>query len=164
MFRAWVLLVSLAIAGTVEMPAGDPLSTHDGDLAAGKEVELGWAAQSNVACFPGPDFKYFNGNHQFYTLTQHKNHDLYIRAMPESGVDLSMYVMQNAKPDDAKPPDIEMAWRCHKAYKDNPGEAETLKIDGYNRDFSVLIGITGPNAAKTGKYKLEVWEMPGRQW
>ena len=164
MFRAWVLLVALAIAGTVEMPSGDPLETHDGDLAAGKEIDLAWAAQSNVACFPGPNFKYFNGNHQFYTFAQHANHDLYIRATPEAGVDLSVYVLQNAKPDGAQPPNIDLAWRCSKAWKDNPGEPETLKVDGYKGNFNVLIGVTAPNAAKTGKYKLELWEKPGRQW
>jgi hypothetical protein len=164
MLTALVFLTTSVYAKPPEMPKIAPTEVKEGNLSEGKKIDLLWAQSSQVTCFPGTYASSFNGNHVFYRLTQKPSQDLYFRLTPPEGVDVSMYVLQNAKPAGALPPNVEVAWRCNKAYYDNPGEPELLHVAGYNKDFDVVVAVVGAKEATSGAFKLEIWDVPGRQW
>ena len=155
-----LLLGSVGFASpTVEVPDGQPVFSETHNLNEGKTIDLAWAAQSNVACFPGTATQYFNGPHKFFKRSQSVGQDLIIRVTPKGNADMSIYVLQDATGD---PPNVETAWRCSKGWKETPGTPEVMRITASDRALSVTIGVTAVGGVKDGEYTIEVWEVKGR--
>jgi hypothetical protein len=155
-------LITTVFGGSFEVPERPADTVIEGDLAKGKTIELGWAAASNVACFPAPSFAEFKGTHQFYRLKIKPSKDMVIRITPSEGTDINFYALLRWEEKNAEPPAITSAWRCEAAYS-KPG-AETMKLTGYKNDIPVLLGVAGAKADTKGTFKVEVWEEQGRKW
>ncbi len=137
-----------------------------GDLAAGGVVDLGWAANSSMACFPTTENLNFEGNHVVYTVALPKQSDLYVTATPSSpSLDVSVYAYQtSATSPSPVPPNVTSATSCEAGYdakKDsNPGVAEKAHLTSTTNPYNVLIGVAGPKGVAAGSYKLLVEVKP----
>ena len=149
---AWPASVSLL---TLD-PAGAAKAT--GDLAQGSCKNLGFAWQSDVACFPATQAPYFTGNHALYALSSPvpSGKKILITATPKAGVEVSLYgYLQGAK-NFSTPPALSSVISCESSHakaldgSPNPGEKESISLstgtDGgpYNVFFAVAgDGVTG---------------------
>jgi hypothetical protein len=157
----WMWLASAA-AGNLETPERVPDKVVNGALAAGKVIDLAWAASSSVACFPATAFDAYRGTHQFFRLEVPPNKDLVVRVSSSTGSDLSLYALQRWHDRESEPPAISRAWRCNAAHATTSGEL--LKVTGYKTPIPVLLGVAGAGKGEVGDFKLEIWEEKGRQW
>ena len=142
-----------------DWPTADPTSSWTDDLASGAPVDLDWADQSTVACWPGTEDMNFNGNHVFFEITQGADEDLYLRVTPAAGVDVSLYAME-FEGSVQTPPDVSDCLSCEASadWTDdaNPGDTEEVYLSGYNA-YEVLIGVAGANHAGSGGFTLDLW-------
>lgn len=126
------------------------------ELSEGKRIDLAWAQQSAVACFPANQDDLFSGPHRFFALQQAADQGLLITLMPEPGVDLSLYTLQVATDFFGLPPDIQSAVSCDAALNAGAGEAEALALWGPNNPYNVIVGVAGVQGQNTGRFLLEV--------
>lgn len=150
-----------------EAPARAADEVIDGDLSEGEVLsDLDWAEA--LFCWPGNENMNFDGAHVFYERTQDPNRDFFLRADPDSGVDVSVYYIQRTAGDASLPPDTSSAFDCDAMYDwesdSNPGTAEVIQVVGTNSEFSLLIGVAGAGGATSGAYTLEIWDEPGAEF
>lgn len=151
--------------GTVDV-TGDPDEVIAGDLADGSAIDIGWADNSEVACFPGTENVNFSGNTVLYTgVSKGGSGNVVIQVDPDSGVDVSLYVLEFAPGSEQIPPDVTSASRCEAGFDaqndSNPGDAEVVgPLIGYI-DRTMVIGVAGANGATSGAYTLGIWRMDG---
>lgn len=151
--------------GTVDI-VGDPDQTLTGNLADGAVIDLGWADDSAVACFPGTENNNFDGNHVLFTgVSKQGSAHLFVQADPESGVDISLYVLEFPASGEQIPPEVTSASRCEASFDDqgtgNPGRAEVVgPLLGFG-DRTMLIGVAGANGATTGAFSVGIWRLDG---
>jgi hypothetical protein len=131
------------------------------DLAEGEVVDLAWASQSEVNCWPGNENTNFNGNHVFFATVQPANSFLTVAVTPQPGVDVSMYLMQLSSDEAPVPPNVDRALSCDYGadvqYDSNPGEVEYFSTLGYGTDVNVLIGVAGANGTTAGTFEVELF-------
>ncbi len=144
---------------SVTWPDAGADASWTGDLSSGAPIDIDWADESDIACWPGTEDPNFDGNHVFYQLSQPADLDLWVRVIPERGVDVSLYAMQFAGGVQT-PPDVVSCVTCEASADwdgdTNPGEREELFLSGYNA-YDVLIAVAGANGADEGQYSLEAW-------
>jgi hypothetical protein len=130
------------------------------DLAAGATLDLAWASNSSVACFPDTEFLNFSGPHLLFWFSQPEQSVLTATATPEAGVDLSVYVLQQGATTFATPPDLQAAVSCEAGYDDqadsNPGVAEAASVTATTNPYNVLIGVAGAEGVGAGGFTLEL--------
>jgi hypothetical protein len=126
------------------------------ELAEGEVIDLAWAQQSAVACFPANQDDLFSGPHRFFAVQQAADQGLVISVAPEPGVDLSLYTLQVATNFFGVPPDIQNAVTCDTALKAGAGEAEVRSLWGPNNPYNVIVGVAGVQGQNTGRFLLEV--------
>ncbi len=159
-----VTSANLTATAITPTPAG-PLEVS-GELATGGVVDLAWAAKSNVACFPATENKNFDGNHVVFRTSIPKQSDMTITATPVDGkTDLSVYAYEVSTTDTTSiPPNVASAVSCEAGYDskadNNPGVAESVKLNAINNPYNVFIGVAGANGTKAGKFKLKVELKP----
>ncbi len=136
---------------------GDVLSR---DLSCGESVDLDWASDSSVACFPDTEFTNFDGKHQFFSYRQPENSLLTVFVEPDDGVDVSVYVIQSAGDRYEVPPDVTAAISCECAYDaqtdSNPGETEDVTVTATTNGYDVLIGVAGAGGQSSGGFKVSL--------
>lgn len=140
------------------VPARDADATYDGNLSDGSTIDLTWASDGAIACFPGTFEDQFTGAHVFFYETQAAGEDLYFRVVPESA-DVSLYALQVV--DEAyTPPDVPSARSCESSYEADHGagggSTEVVWLVGHN-EYEVTIGVAGADGATAGAFTLEVW-------
>lgn len=145
----------------IELPTRAPDLVVRSNLSEGGTLALRWAEQNY--CWPATENVNFNGNHVFFEESQARGTDLYIRAAPADGVDVSLYAIQSAG-DFQTPPEVSSVWECDAMYDQqgdrNPGVAEVLYMANFN-PFSVTIGVAGANNATSGAFELQIWREDG---
>lgn len=133
-----------------------------GNLSAGKTVDLAWAANSSVACFPATEFDNFKGNHVFYGFQLPKQSVATITAVPDDPkTDINLYAYQISSTDFKRlPPNVPTATACEASYDQktdkNPGVTEKVTINSTTNPYNVIIGVAGPKGVLAGGYTLKV--------
>lgn len=140
---------------------------YEHDLSEGKTVDLSWADRSGNACWPGTENSNFNGNHVFFATVQPADTYLTVSAIPEPGLDISLYLYQVDLNEAPVPPDVDGVLSCSISadvqYNSNPGQVEYVRTLGYPRDVHVLIGVAGANDTTEGTFRLELFAEPRAQ-
>ena len=169
---AWLLALMTACSGGddggsvngrtingVNLPDREPDVTRTGDLSTGTTIDLSWADDSEIACFPGNENSNFNGNHVFFTEDRQGLEYAYIAVDPDSGVDTSFYVLQYSGAV-GTPPDVGSPALCDAGYDasgdSNPGSADAAEIYG-NGDWALEIGVAGANGETAGAFTVSIW-------
>lgn len=171
----YTLKVELASAATVQSATLTPTLitsesgktvTKAGNLDAGGVIDLAWAANSSVACFPATENVNFNGNHNIYRTSLPKNSEMTITVEPtDPSLDVSLYAYTVGSTDTTSiPPNVTSAVACEADYDGphdhNPGESESVKLISITNPYNVFIGVAGAAATKAGGYKLKVELKP----
>lgn len=148
----------------VDIPDDPPDHEWSSDLSEGAIIDLTWADDSAIACWPGTEDVNFSGNHVFFDVDQPDDSTLVISADPAHGVDVSLYVIQFGQGDASHPPNVFYCKKCEAAFDQeddgNPGETESLQILNTHAS-DVVIGVAGANGATSGAFTLRVWEEEG---
>jgi hypothetical protein len=144
----------------VDLPDRDPDISQTGDLSTGTTIDLGWADDAEIACFPGNENVNFNGNNVFFTEEKSNKGFVYIVVDPEAGVDTSFYVLEYTGAPDETPPDVTHPARCDAGYDQsgdhNPGSPDAVELDGFP-ERTMEIGVAGANGATSGAFTLSIW-------
>ena len=139
-------------------------ATAAGDLASGTCTDLAFADDSDVACFPAPQFGAYEGHHAYYALKSPVPGDktVTITATPAPGVDVSLYALQTGADAFFVPPYVPSVLSCEASNATgapNPGAAETVTLwagPPGSSPTNVLIGVAGPDGTVSGGFSLEV--------
>lgn len=134
-----------------------------GDLASGAPATtLSWAhGGDNDPCFPQTEDPNFNGNFVYFEFDKQGNDLITFEVDPESGVDVSLVVMEFASASEREPESASNIARCEAKYDSgndsNPGEPEIIDpLYGFP-ERPVLIGVAGANHSDSGGFTLRVW-------
>jgi len=133
-----------------------------GNLSAGKTMDLAWAANSSVACFPATRFDPFRGNHVLYATSLPKESILTITAVPDDpSMDLSVYAYSMGTTDFTHvPPNVPSVVSCEAGYDirgaSNPGVSEKVTLNATTNPYNVVIGVAGAKGVVTGGYTLQL--------
>jgi hypothetical protein len=159
-----------------DVPSGSPDDTFNDNIWFGTELsDFTWATSSYTTCFPGNDQSRFAGRHVGYfggdwlggtwDGDQSAGNDVYVRVVPNDGVDLSVYVMTGASLVSADVPPgtvVEHVAECDAVYDasgNNPGQPEVVCMNGFGRgQRNVIIGVAGVSGTVAGPYRIEIWE------
>jgi hypothetical protein len=131
------------------------------DLANGAVLaHLDWADQSDVACFPATENLNFGGAHLLYWIDQPEDTTLTATVSPDSGVDVSVYVLQMGTTRFEVPPDVVSVVSCEAGFDQtndsNPGETESASVIATTNPYNVLIGVAGADGHTTGGFVLDI--------
>jgi hypothetical protein len=157
---------SATLTPTVIASESGKTVTVNGKLETGGIIDLAWASNSSVACFPATENLNFNGNHNVYRAALPKNSDMTITVEPvDPSTDVSLYAYTVSSTDTTSiPPNVTSAVSCEAGYDaqhdHNPGAAESVKLTAISNPYNVFIGVAGAGAAKAGSYKLKVQVAP----
>jgi hypothetical protein len=133
-----------------------------GNLSSGKTIELAWAANSSVACFPATEFDNFRGNHVFYGFQLPKQSVVTITAIPDDPkTDVNLYAYSIGATDFKRvPPNVPTATSCEAGYDQktdkNPGVTEKVTLNATTNPYNVIVGVAGPKGVTSGGYTLKV--------
>ena len=137
-------------------------ATGSGDLADGACMNLEFAAQSSVACFPATRFDRYEGNHVFYALDQPlpPESEMTITITPAAGVDINAYGIQAGTTSYPVPPAIPSAL-CEASYGlagPNPGTPEVLFFSNPSKtsSYNIFFAVAGPTGTTAGAYDIDV--------
>jgi hypothetical protein len=139
--------------------------TASGKLEDGAPIEdLSWAANSAMACFPATQNSKFRGNHVFFATQLPPKSFLTVKVIPKDvNADLSIWGYQVGPSNFRMPPKIESAVACEAEHKwDRPKKGKTqdhtrtIEFNSIKNPYQVLIGVSGPEAAKAGEFTLEI--------
>ena len=138
---------------TISSP-GDTSGRIDGGVI----LDLAWAANSSVACWPTTEDPNFDGKHVFFAFDQPEQSVLNVSLQPEDGVDLSLYLLQFGVGAEQLPPDVSGAVSCEAGYDQsddsNPGEPEDARLTATTNPYSVIIGVAGAAGVTRGDFVL----------
>ncbi len=146
----------------------DGLGSVSGDLGDGNCLNLEWASNSSVACFPETQFDNFEGGHVMYALEDPipPNSILSVTLRPADGVDANLYGYQIGEDSYMVPPAVPSVVACEASYPyafQNPGEAE--KITFYNpsdtASYNVFFGVAGARDIIAGAFDVDVQLITG---
>jgi hypothetical protein len=153
----------------LQLPEGYNAGEVTGNLKDGvKILNLRWAEQSNVACFPGTRFEMFNGNHLFYRITLPAASAMTITVTPKDGKKINLYALRQGMRRQETPPDITSAISCEASYPIYANVSKTRRVsnkdDGTRKveyisvssPYSILIGVAGAEGLTEGDFTLKV--------
>lgn len=168
-------LSTLALANEVAtkvtpltLPAGSNSGEITGNLKDGAKMDLDWAAQSNVAAFPGTRFEMFNGNHKIYRVTLPAASKIDITLTPEAGKQINLYALRLGIADESVPPNVQSAISAEASYPkyanlgggrkaSNPDDGvRKLDFMSISSPYTILIGVAGAHGLTDGSFKLQV--------
>jgi hypothetical protein len=146
----------------------DGEATASGDLGDGRCVNLSWAENSSVACFPATRFEHFEGNHVQYALSEPlpPNSEVTITVTPRGNADVNLYGFQTGTNSFPVPPNVPSVPVCEASYPfavgtpENPGEAESIYFanptDGNEYNISFVIASNGSGDHDDAEYDIEI--------
>lgn len=144
----------------------DGVVTAKGKLDGGAKVDLKFASNSSVACFPATENLNFDGNHVLYRTTIPPYSDMTITATPsDPKLDVSLYAyMVSATDTKTIVPNVPSAVTCEAGYDAktdaNPGKPETVKLNALKNPYAVYIGVAGAKGTTSGAFDLKVEIKP----
>lgn len=136
-----------------------------GDFKDGAPIaDLSWAANSSVACFPATQNDKFRGNHVLYATSLPPRSVMNITVTPaDPKQDVSIYAYEVGTNNFALPPDLHSCVSCEAEHKwDRPKKGKTqdhrrsVRLNAIGNPYNVVIGVSGPAAAKAGAFTLSV--------
>lgn len=145
-------------------PDGSPAEVFSADISTGAvPADLSWVDTNNNACWPSSSNNYFNGKTLYFEIDKEGAGDIYIKMDPESGKNLSLYLLEfTGTPDN--PPDADThAARCETGVgatgyaQAGAGAVEAIKLIGFETR-TVLIGVAGAEGLTSGAFDLKVWK------
>lgn len=143
-----------------EVPDRDPDETWSADLSSGVEIDLDWAT-GGMGCWPGTENVNFDGSHVHDERSQAEDTDAWVRAVPETGVDISLYLIKAGTQSTDYPPDLNSSVSCDTSYDrendGNPGVSEAAKALGGNNPYRLVIGVAGANGTTDGSFEVQLW-------
>jgi hypothetical protein len=146
------------------MPERPADRSWEGKLEDGKAMSLDWATGTNVGCWPATENRNFDGHHVLTSEVYGPDMDVFVRVTPQDGVDVSLYTLRIAPKDEHLPPTIYRA-SCQASYDrkgdHNPGVSEGVQVRG-SHEYRIVVGVAGAAGAKTGGYRVEVWDESGK--
>ena len=137
-----------------------------GKLEDGAVIDLAWAANSSMACWPATENVNFNGKHVVYRTSLPTNSNMTVTATPtDAKTDLSVYTYMVAEGDTKSlPPTVASATTCEAGYDqktdNNPGKPETAKLNSTTHSYTVYVGVAGANGASAGAFNLDIMVKP----
>ena len=133
-----------------------------GDLNAGSCVNLDFASDSNVACFPETQDAQYQGNHVFYRVAEvmPPKSILYVSATPDAGGDINLYGLQRGVGTRELPPRVNggICEASNGHPRQNVGETEFIEFHNpsANNSYEVLIGVAGHrNGGEAGGFRVD---------
>lgn len=144
-----------------DIPSGlDVARTWEGDLSDGA-VPSSLSFLEDHYCATGTEFVNFDGAHVYYTYEQPAGVQVYVKATPERGLDVSLIVSQapdgtnGTGADDVVDP-CEVS--ADLAEDNNPGASEAVKVTSIDKGYHLIIGVAGADGVTEGAFKVEVFE------
>ena len=129
-----------------------------GDLADGRDVDLSFGSQSDMACWPATEATNFEGNHLYYAVAMPADTELSATVTPDADVDVSLYMYQLASDSYYTPDDVPYSVTCEAAYDQandsNPGEPESATVTSSTNPYNVFIGVAGAAGELSGGFRL----------
>ena len=143
--------------GVVTLDIND---SYSGNLSAGEMIDISWAENSTVACWPGTEDLNFSGAHVFYTMEQPPHSRLTATVIPSSNdLDVNVYIIQQEIGGTQFPPDVYSVISCEAGYPaatdSNPGASDSAFIDAISNSYLVIIGVAGAEGFVSGAYTLQ---------
>lgn len=157
----------IAKATPIKAVSGKTVKTT-GKIDGGTEIDLAWAANSSVACFPATKNDHFNGKHVAYSFSLPKYTTATVELIPKKkDVDLSLYAYSMGTTRSDLPPDVPSVVSCEASYGTrsisspyNPGGSEKIELVAINNPYNAIIGVAGAQGIKKGDFELKVTLAP----
>ena len=129
-----------------------------GDLSDGQTIDLSFASQSDMACWPATEDTNFEGNHVYYAVALPADSERTATVSPDTGVDVSIYMYQLATDSHYTPEEVPYSVSCEAGYdmagNSNPGEPESARFSASSNPYNVFIGVAGAAGDIAGGYRL----------
>ncbi|MBU0550787.1 hypothetical protein KJ940_04730 [Myxococcota bacterium] len=139
------------------VPLGAPVA---GDLSTGNCVNLDFAANSSMSCFPATQNEHFRGNHVFFALAEPlpPRTIVTLTARPTDGADINLYGYQIGEASFRVPPNVPSCVACEASYAvraPNPGAPESISFSNpsYSSSYQIFFAVAG--AAEAGAFTVE---------
>ena len=151
------------ITGSLWAESVTELTTNasvSGDLSDGRTIDLSFASQSDMACWPATEDTNFEGKHVYYAVALPADLELTATVAPASGVDVSLYMYQLATDSYYTPEEVPYSVSCEAGYdmagNSNPGEPESARLSASSNPYNVFIGVAGAAGEISGGYTLSL--------
>jgi hypothetical protein len=139
-----------------------------GKIDPGTEIDLAWAANSSVACFPATRNQHFDGNHVAFSFSLPRYTNATVELIPKaSNLDLSLYAYTMGTTRNDLPPNVSSVVTCEASYGStsisqpyNPGATESIQLTAINNPYNAIIGVAGAQGLKKGDFTLKVTLAP----
>ncbi len=140
-----------------------------GDLADGACLNLDFAADAEMACFPDPRFDYFYGNNLLYALGEPvpANSQVTITATPDPGIEVSLFGYTQGEDGFRVPPNVHRSVSCEASYTlgvghvPNAGVTETITMFTGVAPYNVVFGVGGDGfTGNVGGFTIDVEVEP----
>lgn len=143
-----------------------------GDLATGACSNLGFADDSNVACFPATQNATFQGNLVYYALDKPLPAGAVaaIEVVPDTGtLDVNVFGYLQNTTSFLVPPYVPSTGPCEAGNnngKANPGASEWISfVNPTGNSYNLFFAVGAPTGIKAGKFKVKVQIIgPGTPW
>lgn len=157
--------ITAATPVTVARPGSQSIV---GKIDGGTEIDLAWAANSSVACFPATKNAHFDGKHVAYSFSLPRYTNATVELIPKKAdQDLSLYAYTMGTTRNDLPPNVSSVVSCEASYGSNstsqpynPGVTETVVLTAINNPYNAVIGVAGAQGLKTGDFTLRVTLAP----
>ena len=131
-----------------------------GNLASGAPMDLGFAANSSMACFVEPANPSYTGNHLLYGFAVAGGTPVTVRVTPKNGQDISVYAYRMGATRYDIPPTVASAVSCEASPSSSnnangAGQPETVKSGAAANPYNFVVGVAGP-AGSAGSFELEI--------
>lgn len=159
----------------ISLPEGYNAGEVKGNLSDGvKILNLRWAENSSVACFPGTRAEMFTGNHVLYRIAMPAASTMKITVTPKEGKAINLYALRQGLSARSQqvPPNVTSAISCEASYPVYANVSKTRRVR--NKDtgvrkveyisvrsgYSILIGVAGAEGLTEGDFTLKVEVSP----
>lgn len=139
-------------------------TTVAGKLDGGPQIDLEWASNSQVACFPETMNEYFRGAHKLYAIDLPPDSEVNITVTPnDPKLDISLYgYTKGANDTTSLPPNVTHATSCEASNGTqllsqpyNPGKPESIRLFSGN-PYRAYIGVAGVKDTRSGAFTLRI--------
>lgn len=157
-----LLTAQTTVTDTLEARSGETMS-YTYNLNQGSPMaSLGWAWDSQNACFVEPRKDFFTGNHVLFRTAIPKYSTMIIRVIPTGKSKLGMYAYSGGW--GALPPELPGCVSCEADFpRDRPSISRgnktairTVELRAVNRPYPVTIGVAGAQGLREGEFTVEI--------
>ena len=145
--------------GTVQLvELEDGAASFTGDLSEGSCVNLGFASNSSVACFPATMDSYFDGNNVFYAIKDPIPAGLAvdISVTATGGEDIAFYAYAIGTNSFYVPPYVPNTVACEYQHRDRAGDS--VHFENVNHPYNYFIAVAGEGTS--GGFQVNLTTSP----